>query len=168
MADFLETLKSRTVEVEVTLPYGDKITICMGSLTLSEWDSLGESVPQPEGTYVRHNDRGEEIRSYATAEYQKASREAEAERRWKRLTMGMLRGGNAIDGLLFEDQVKRVRETLDSSIATTLMNWQIKSITQGKASVIDRSKRFQPVGTTDPTDDETVEPESADVPILAE
>lgn len=172
MPDLLEALGPRVVPVEVKLPYGDTITVNMGSLSLSEWDALGEAVPQPEGDYVGHNSQGQEIRSYTTPRYLKAAREADAERRWRRLTMGLLRGGNAIDGLMFEDQVKRVRENMDTAIAAALMSWQASLVSSTKAAVVDRSKRFQPVGIgkaegdaaleAEPADVGTIEPEPAD------
>lgn len=146
MADLLDQLYAAPVEVEVILPNGAKHTVLMGSLTLQEWDDLGEAVPSPEAPYVDRNARGEEIRNYQSPTYQKEFRAAESERRWRRLAMALIRGGNVIDGLTFDDQVKRVKANLDGAIAMQLMRWQSDLILAGKASVVERSKRFQPGG----------------------
>ena len=168
MTDFIESLKPRSVPVTVTLPYGGTADICMGTLTLSEWDAQGEAVAPPLAPFVSHNNRGEEVRNYADPQYLVARERAEAERRWRRLTLGLLKGGNTIDGVMFDEQVKRVKDTLDTTIAAALMGWQASLITQAKAAVVDRSKRFHAGGTVEAAHDETVEPESADVSTAAE
>ena len=163
MADLLDKLQAAPVEVEVILPGGTKHQICMGSLTLQEWDDLGEAVPSPEAPFMNHNARGEEIRNYQSPEYLHQVRVAESERRWRRLTMAFLRGGNTIAGMTFDEQVQRVKTLLDGAIATQLMRWQSDLILSGKASVVERSKRFQPGGDPEAAGANAVEDRPADV-----
>lgn len=161
--DIIDSLRPAAVDVLVTLPYGSKVTVTMGTLTLSEWDDLGESVPHPVAPFVMHNSRGEEVRNYADPAYLKQVRQAEAERRWRRLTLGLLRGGNTIEGTLFEDQVKRVREHMDSAIAMALMRWQAALIAEGKAAIADRARRFQPDGPDETENDAALRPDAGAV-----
>lgn len=163
MSDFLEMLSPRVMPVEVALPYGGTATVDMYSLTLHEWDELGEAVADPLAPFVMHNSRGEEVRNYADPKYLQERRTVEAERRWRRLTMALLKAGNEIDGIHFDEKVRRVRENLDGSIAAALMNWQARNFMEARASVVERSKSFRSLGPAEAADDAALEAEPPSV-----
>lgn len=145
---FLDNLVPKIIPVRIILPHGSTVDIDMYSLTMSEWDELGESVDDPIAPYVGLNSRGEEIRNYTDPKYLKERRKVESERAFKRLTMGMLRGNNDIEGVLFEDKVKAVKEKLDIGIASALMRWQSSNITESRVRVLNAAERFPGVEKT--------------------
>lgn len=164
MTDIIDELFTlEPSDVRVALPGGTTFTVRMGHLTLEEWDSLGESVPTPQAPFLYHNAKGEEVRNYADPRYQTDFRNAESERRYRRLTLGILRGGNKIEGVMFDEQVKRVKQKMPAAAATALIRWQSNQITEGKANVMQRSEQFQPDGLTPPPDDAPMEREALGV-----
>lgn len=142
---FLELLTPKIVPVQVTLPYGSSVTINMYTLSMGEWDELGESILDPTAPFVMHNSRGEEVRNYAAPQFLRERRKAESERAYRRLTMALIRGGNEIEGLLFENKVDEVRKRLDLAIASALMRWQASLIAEGRVRVINAADKFPDV-----------------------
>lgn len=143
--NILEQLAPRVVPVECTLSYGTKVIVSMGTLSMHLWDELGDAVADPIAPFVTHNSRGEEVRNYADPGYLKARRQAEAERTYRRLTYAFLRGGNAIPGTLFEEQVESVKKNLDLAIASALIRWQRALIEESRARVLALSATFPSV-----------------------
>lgn len=139
----LDALSARIVPVRVTLPYGDAVELPLYTMTMAEWDKLGEAVPEPVPPFSHHNARGEEIRNIYDPAYQQARRKAEVERAYRRLTYALVKGGNHIEGALFEDQVRRVQEHLDLSIASALMQWQRMLMVEAQARSVALAERFQ-------------------------
>lgn len=150
VSDFLTQLEPRVVEVRVRLSHGSTVEIKIATLSMHEWDELGESVKDPIPPFVSHNARGEEIRNYYDPTYLAQRRQVEVTRSYKRLTMGLIRGGNEIAGILFEDKVAEVQKRLDLAIAAALMRWQSALVTEGRVAVLTAADRFPAVEETTP------------------
>lgn len=146
--NILAQLEPQIVTVRVRLPYGTPLEIKIYTLTLAEWDELGEAIDDPLAPFKYHNSRGEEVRDFYDPKYLKARRAAETNRAYRRLTMGLVRAGNEIPGILFEDKVKEVKARMDLSLATTLMRWQSELITLGQVAVMTAADQFPAVETT--------------------
>ncbi len=130
---------NESITIEIPLPSGDLAVIPWRTLSIAEWDSIGQGVPDPTPPVVGGNKDGP-IFNYRDADYLMHVREAMAERNYRRLAKSLRID---IPGETLTEQANAVKNTMDAYVTAALIDFMTRIAKESEARISARAATFQ-------------------------